>query len=116
MFGDKNAGASGDGRDSISALTGPPIQRVVWAPPVTVAVLSSSGSNASTVSSNDPSPVNSVKNNNESENKGRGGDNQTKSSLLRRVLQPLAFVYNYDIYFKPSIQGETIYRITKNGE
>lgn len=104
VLGDKSPGSSGG-----SSLDGPPIQRVVWSPPRVVHEPISPTNSSKTSGATSVNSVNSVQN-----NKSENYDHQ--QARAKRLLQPLAFIYNYDIYYKPAIQGETIYRITKNGK
>lgn len=38
------------------------------------------------------------------------------SNSIKNSRQGIAFVYNYDVYYKPKVQGEIVNRITKNGK
>lgn len=40
----------------------------------------------------------------------------SNSGDMKTPYQAAAFVYNNDVYYKPSIQGDVINRITKNGK
>lgn len=74
--------------------TTPILQKVLWAPSASVLTKNKYFNNDNKVMKSSNS---------------NSGDMKTPN-------QAAAFVYNNDVYYKPSIQGDVINRITKNGK
>uniref|UniRef100_A0A336MK89 Venom dipeptidyl peptidase 4 n=1 Tax=Culicoides sonorensis TaxID=179676 RepID=A0A336MK89_CULSO len=70
--------------------TTPVLQKVLWA----------------------PLPKTNINNNYNDRSKNASNTNNNSSDIIR---QAIAFVYNNDVYYKPSIQGDVVNRLTKNG-
>lgn len=110
---ERASGAAGNGGSNNGDIKGPPIQKLIWAPPAettkyrtTTNIVASSIANGTAGGRNLASD--SYLNGTQPSNIELDG--------LNRVRQPVAFVHNFDLYYKPAIQGETVYRVTKNGK